>query len=178
MNIQQIAEFPRYMIDRDGNVFSCIIKSGSKVTLSAVPQRQIKAVEDTTGYLVVCLTDGNRKVNRSIHRLLAVTYLPNPGELPHVNHLDGDQLNTKLSNLEWSSVGNNTRHAIEMGMTDPRTRHPAMAEIEQQDLMGNPIRVFMSMHDAGRETQTAWQNISKVCNGLRKTAGGFRWRFK
>lgn len=176
--MQIIKEFPRYKIDMDGNVHSCIIKNGGKVLVSDSPQRIIKPILDVTGYLVVTLTDGSRKVNRSIHRLLAVTYLPNPNNYPHVNHKDGNQLNNKLSNLEWVTQGINTRHAIDMGMTDPRTRHPDMAEIEQQDLMGNPIRSFMSLHDAGRETQIAWQNISKVCRGLRKTAGGFRWVYK
>jgi hypothetical protein len=173
--MQQISEFPRYMIGTDGTVYSCIVGRGKKATNSGVPQREIRAVRDTTGYLVVNLTDGERKVNRAIHRLLAVTYIPNPNSLPHVNHKDGDKLNNQLSNLEWTSAGTNTRHAIDMGMTDPRTRHPAMAQVIQQDLLGNSIRTFLSLHDAERMTGVAWQNISKVCRGLRKTAGGFRW---
>lgn len=176
--MQQVKEFPRYLIDVDGNVHSCIIKKGSIVVDSGVAQRVLKPALDTTGYLVVNLTDGERKVNRSIHRLLATAYIPNPDNHLHVNHKDGNPLNNKLANLEWVTSGTNTRHAIDMGMTDPKTRHPDMAEIEQQDLMGKPIRTFMSLHDAGRETQVAWQNISKVCRGLRKTAGGFRWAFK
>lgn len=176
--MQVIKEFPRYMLDQDGNVFSCIVGRGKKARNSGVPQKQLRAVKDTTGYLVVNLTDGSRKVNRSIHRLLAVTFIPNPNDLPHVNHIDGNKENNSLSNLEWVSVLGNTLHAIDSGMTDPKTRHPDMAEVEQQDLMGNPIRVFLSLHDAGRETGIAWQNISKVCRGLRKTAGGFRWVYK
>lgn len=172
-----IEEFPRYMIDQDGNVYSCIVGRGVKARNSGEPQRVIKPVVDTTGYLIVNLTDGTRKVNRAIHRLLAKAYIPNPKSLPHVNHIDGDQLNNKLENLEWVTVGENTRHAIDSGMTDPRTRHPKMLEIVQMDLMGNHIRTHMSLHEAGRASGVAWQNISKVCRGLRKTAGGFRWEF-
>lgn len=173
-----IEEFPRYMIDQDGNVFSCIIGRGKKARNSGVPQRPVKAVVDSTGYLVVNLTDGTRKVNRSIHRLLALAYIPNPNALPHVNHIDGDKQRNSLSNLEWTSVKKNTQHAIEIGLTDPKVRHPAMAEVTQLDLVGQPIRTFSSLHEAERETGIAWQNISKVCRGLRKTAGGFQWAFK
>lgn len=176
--MQIIKEFPRYMIDMHGNVYSCITGRGKKAINSGVIQRQLKPALDTTGYLVVNLTDGTRKVNRSIHRLLAITYLPNPNQHPHVNHKDGVQTNNNLDNLEWVSVASNTWHAIDMGMTNPRTRHPAMAEVVQKDMIGNTLRVYLSLHDAGRESGIAWQNISKVCRGLRKTAGGFRWEFK
>lgn len=173
-----IPEFDRYLISQDGTVHSCVIGRGKKARNSGQPQRIIKPVKDTTGYLVVCLTDGTIKRNRSIHRLLAQGWIPNPNNLPHVNHIDGDKLNNALGNLEWVSVLGNTTHAIDMGMTDPRTRHPAMAEVVQLGPSGKEVRIFMSLHDAGRETGIAWQNISKVCRGLRKSAGGFGWVYK
>lgn len=173
-----IPEFDRYMLEQNGTVHSCIIGRGKKARNSGQLQRVIKPVVDSTGYLVVCLTNGEIKRNRAIHRLLAQEWVPNPNNLPHVNHKDGDKLNNSLDNLEWVSVLGNTLHAIDLGLTDPKTRHPAMAEIRQMDLMGNPVRIFMSLHDAGRGTGVAWQNISKVCNGLRKSAGGFRWAYK
>lgn len=173
-----IPEFDRYLITQDGTVYSCVAGRGKKARNSGQPQRVIKLIQDTTGYLVVCLTNGTIKRNRAIHRLLAQAWIPNPNNLPHVNHIDGNKLNNALDNLEWVSVLGNTTHAIDMGMTDPKTRHPAMAEIAQLDSTGREIRVFMSLHDASRETGIAWQNISKVCRGLRKAAGGFGWVYK
>ena len=173
-----IPEFDRYLISQDGTVYSCVVGRGRKARNSGEPQRVIKPVQDTTGYLVVCMTDGKIKRNRSIHRLLAQAWIPNPDNLPHVNHIDGNKLNNALDNLEWVSVLGNTLHAIDSGMTDPRTRHPAMAEIAQLDAEGKEVASFMSLHDAGRMTGIAWQNISKVCRGLRKSAGGFGWAYK
>ncbi len=171
-----IPEFPRYMIDLTGTVHSCIVGRGVKARNSGIPQRQLKAVVDpSTGYLVVTLTDGERKVNRSIHRLLAQAFIPNPDNLPHVNHLDGDKTNNAISNLEWASVMENTQHAIRIGLTDPKLRNPYMTKVVQQDLMGKPLAIFDSLHEAGRQTGVAWQNISKVLRGLRKSAGGFTW---
>ena len=173
-----IPEFDRYLIDPQGNVYSCIIGRGKKARNSGQPQRVIQPVLDTTGYPVVCLTDGKIKRNRSVHRLLAQAYIPNPNDLPHVNHIDGNKQNNTLSNLEWVSVQRNTLHAIEIGLTDPKTRNPAMAEVAQLDASGKELRVFMSLHAAGRETGIAWQNISKVCRGIRRTAGGYGWIYK
>lgn len=173
-----IPEFDRYLITKDGTVYSCVVGRGRKARNSEQPQRVIKPVKDSTGYLVVCMTDGKIKRNRSIHRLLAQAWLPNPNGLPHVNHIDGNKLNNALENLEWVSVLGNTLHAIGMGLTEPRTRHPAMAEVAKLDSEGNEVGIYMSIHDAGRMTGIAWQNISKVCRGLRKSAGGFGWVYK
>lgn len=171
-----IPEFPRYMIDRQGNVHSCIVGRGVKARNSGVPQRQLKAVVDpSTGYLVVNLTDGERKVNRSIHRLLAQAYIPNLDNLPHVNHKDGVKTHNALDNLEWVTTLRNTQHAIEIGVTDPKLRHPDMTKVVQLCPQGNQLAVFDSLHEAGRQTGVAWQNISKVLRGLRKSAGGFTW---
>lgn len=176
--MQTIKEFDRYMINKKGQVFSCLKGRGVKTVNSFEPQRELKAVIDTTGYLVVNLTDGTRKVNRSIHRLLATTYIPNPKNLPHVNHIDGNKTNNSLDNLEWVTVKRNTQHAIEIGLTCPSTRHPLNAAVNQYDLLGNFIKEHRSLHDAGRDTGVAWQNISKVCRKLRKSAGGFKWEYK
>ena len=176
--MKTIKEFDRYMIDVNGQVYSCLAGRGVKTRNTRKPQKKLKAVLDTTGYYVVNLTDGTRKVNRAIHRLLATTYIANPANLPHVNHIDGDKTNNDLSNLEWVSVKRNTQHAIEIGLTCPKKRHPNNTKIMQYDLVGNFIQEHVSLHDAGRSTGIAWQNISKVCRNLRNSAGGFKWQYK
>lgn len=176
--MKTIEEFDRYMIDKDGQVYSCLKGRGVKTVNSYEPQRKIKAVLDTTGYLVVNLTDGTRKVNRSIHRLLALAYIPNPNNLPQVNHIDGNKTNNSLDNLEWVSAKTNTQHAIDIGLTCPSKRHPSNAPVIQYDLLGGYLQEHRSLHDAERATGVAWQNISKVCRSIRKTAGGFKWAYK
>ena len=51
-----------------------------------------------------------------VHRLVAEKYIPNPNQLPQINHIDGNKLNNRVSNLEWVSNGGNRKHAVEKGL--------------------------------------------------------------
>jgi hypothetical protein len=66
-------------------------------------------IHKTKGYVFVSL--GN---NRSVllHRIIAKTFISNPNNYPEVNHIDGNKLNNDISNLEWCTAKQNTKHAI------------------------------------------------------------------
>jgi len=57
-----------------------------------------------------------RGKNRSVHRIVAQTWVKNPKSKPHVNHKDGDKLNNHASNLEWVTQSENQKHAYETGL--------------------------------------------------------------
>lgn len=69
------------------------------------------------GYLYLCLCkDNNHHWFAKVHRLIAITFLPNPNHLSDVNHKDGDKLNNKVDNLEWCSHSENQKHALRTGL--------------------------------------------------------------
>jgi len=68
------------------------------------------------GYLKVGLSLDSQSKQVLLHRLVALHFLPNPYGHPQVNHKDGDKLHNAVSNLEWVSAEENTRHALEMGL--------------------------------------------------------------
>lgn len=72
------------------------------------------------GYRAVTLKDPSSDtisyVRRTVHRLMAETFIPNPDNLPVVNHKDGNKLNNELSNLEWASYKWNYDHARSIGL--------------------------------------------------------------
>lgn len=67
---------------------------------------------DRCGYRHVILN----KKNKNVHRIIAETFISNPNNLPCVNHKDGNKLNNQISNLEWCSYSQNTKHAYQIGL--------------------------------------------------------------
>lgn len=63
-------------------------------------------------YLICCGRDENGKTNQVLwHRFIAEIFIPNPNNLPQVNHLDEDKGNCRVDNLEWSTHLDNVRHS-------------------------------------------------------------------
>ena len=76
------------------------------------PELLMTPFDNGNGYLVVSLVDdsGNRK-NFYVHRLVADAFIPNPENLPQVDHIDYDRKNNKLTNLRWVTVSDNRIHS-------------------------------------------------------------------
>ena len=75
---------------------------------------------DESGYLsfnIGASKDGKRfETTPRIHRLVALAFIPNPNNLPEVNHKDGNKLNNCVTNLEWVTGYDNIHHAWETGL--------------------------------------------------------------
>ena len=69
-----------------------------------------------SGYKRVALNEKRLVTHCSIHRLVAIAFVPNPNNLPQVNHIDGDKRNNVASNLEWCDARHNQLHAISLGL--------------------------------------------------------------
>lgn len=65
-----------------------------------------------SGYRMVILTINRKKKYINVHRLIAKSFIPNPENLPEVNHIDCNKLNNNVCNLEWVSTRENQLHAI------------------------------------------------------------------
>lgn len=95
-----------------------ISKCGKILSLSTM--RLMKIQIKTTGYEQISFRIPGRKHSKKylIHRLLALTFIPNPENKPQINHIDGNKLNNVLSNLEWVTNLENNAHAIKTGLFD------------------------------------------------------------
>ena len=70
-------------------------------------------------YYAVMLWLGNKSKCAKVHRLVAEAFIPNPDNLPCINHKDGNKLNNQVTNLEWCTYQENMQHAVRTGLTHP-----------------------------------------------------------
>lgn len=101
--MKEVVGFKEYHICEDGRVFSM------------KKNRYLLPRVDRHGYSYVTLTKGDGKsVYKSIHRLVAIAFVPNPDNKPQVNHKDCNKRNNHVSNLEWVTQLENNIHTISM----------------------------------------------------------------
>ena len=134
-------------------------------------ERIMKTPDDLAGYKRVRLTKQTIKQKR-VHRLVAEAFIPNPMNLPVVNHLDGDKYNNCVSNLEWCTKKENTNHAIKTGLMKPTTNPKPIMVYEG----GKFIDTFKSIGECANKLNCDKGHISDVIHGRIKTHHGFSFK--
>lgn len=130
------------------------------------------------GYLYVFLYKDKKRKCFRVHRLVAMAFLPDPGNLPEVNHKDENVKNNCAENLEWcTSLYNNHygKHRQHMKDAVTKTRGRPVLQYSEE---GELIAEYCSIGEAWRKTKTSREHIGEVCKGKRKTAGGHMWKYK
>jgi len=127
-------------------------------------------------YLQVSLSRRGTVKTRTVHQLILETFIGFKQKGYVANHKDGNKWNNNLSNLEWCTYTQNNQHAMETGLWHPAQNHSSSRPVEQYDLRGNFLKRFKSCIEAERQTGISNGNICHVLNGLRETAGGYRWK--
>lgn len=138
----------------------------------------MKPYKNTKGYLQIDLQlDGRKRENRvhlSVHRLVAIAFIPNPDNLPQVNHKDENKTNNCVDNLEWCTNDYNAHYGTHIERVAEKIRVP----IYSVDKQGN-IEHFPGVREADRIVSGKEYGISapiSMClNGKRKTAYGRQW---
>lgn len=145
----------KYMASNTGKVKSLNYNKTGK-------EKILEGVDYGYGYLYVVLyKDGKGKPCR-INRLVAMAFIPNPDNLPEVNHKDKIRTNNNVENLEWCTSQYNVEYS------------QAKAVIGINKVSGLIVE-FPSAHEASRQTNINRGNISSCLIGKRNSAGGFYW---
>ena len=169
-----IKEFPDYKITESGDIYS--IKK----------KRFLIPNTDKDGYYHIGIFRDHKRYWRRLHRLVAAEFIPNPDNKPQVNHKDGNKQNNHVSNLEWVTSIENSRHAWRTGLIKPPSKEhiQAMKEANSKrvamcDGAGNILAEFIGTREAARVLGKSFcpKGISKAALGQRKTHAGYTWRY-
>ena len=127
----------------------------------------LKPGVNNDGYLYINLSKNGKYKSYTIHRLVAEAYIPNPENLPEINHKDENKTNNCLQNLEWCDH----KYNINYGTRNEKLKKPIL----QYDLDGNFIKEWESAADVGKKVKSS---ICHCLNGDQKTAYGYKWVYK
>ena len=130
-------------------------------------KKRILSPGTSRGYLCVILCKNGKIKKFTIHRLVAMTFLENPDNLPMVNHKDENKQNNSVSNLEWCTSQYNVTY---------NNRHRIYSRKVGCFKDGKLIKVY----DAIKDVKKAGFNDGNVCSvlkGRRKLAGGYHWQY-
>lgn len=149
-----------YQVSNLGNVRSLNYKHTNKIKLLTP--------ENNRGYLRYQL----KGKHYSAHKLVAMTFIPNPNNLTQINHIDGNKHNNKVENLEWCTPKENTIHALQSGLVD-------MHKIIMKDKKTKEIiRVFNNILELKEEIKLKrYEHIYDCCRNERKSAYGYIWEY-
>lgn len=159
--VREIKGFSKYVIDRSGNVF---IKNTKKLKAHDATNggydRELLIPDDTTKH---------ETVHKYVHRLVAETYIPNPNNLPFVDHINANKKDNRVENLEWCTSNQNMKHDSVMRGTGKRVRC-YNAET------GKYIKTYPAIKEAARELNINSTSITGACSEGTYYAGGYLWK--
>lgn len=158
-SLGRVRSFPRIMRKMEGLEMKEFVYQG----------RVLKPARDRKGYLSVRLYGSGRRMDVKVHRLVAMAFIPNPSNLPQINHKDEDKGNNSVQNLEWCDAYYNRHYGTRMQATSK--------PVAQCSKDGAIIRLFQSAAEAGRITGIFQSNITANVIGKRRSAGGFVWHY-
>lgn len=130
----------------------------------------LKQYHNNSGYLRVNFSVNGKNINRYVHRIIAECFLPNPDNLPEINHIDCNPLNNCINNLEWCTHEYNCQYREKFGIPTAESHGHPLYAINLNTL---EVYCFSSQREASRELNISQGHISSVIKGKRKQTGGY-----
>lgn len=143
-----------------------------------VCERTLKPTKDSHGYLCVSLCKEGKMKFVKIHRLVAEAFIPNPYNLPQVNHKDENPLNNNANNLEWCDNKYNSNFGTRNERIAAKNTNGKLSKpVLQYTLDGQFVREWKSIRECGRNGFDHGA-VAACCRGKLKKYKDFIWRYK
>ena len=135
----------------------------------------LKPRYDKDGYLRVTLYKNGKGKNKSVHRLVLETFVPNLNNYPDANHRDEDKTNNELSNLEWCTRKQNVNH----GTRNKKISQKLSKKVKGVNVETGESIEFNSTREAGNKGYW-YGNVARACRGAhcgKNLYKGYRWYY-
>ena len=129
---------------------------------------------DKKGYYRVYLNKNGTRKNMQVHRLVALTFISNPNNLPEVNHKNEISTDNRVENLEWCNHKYNMNYGT---INERKSKSSKKYKVAQYDKENNFVKIWNSVLEITSELNISKQCISYCCLGKTKSAGGYRWEY-
>jgi hypothetical protein len=150
----------RYMISNLGRV-RCVKTNNIR-----------KLKKDKDGYHELVIRDGKSYVYLKIHRVVAEAFIPNPDNLPVINHKNEVKWDNRSSNLEWCTVAYNNTYGTR------KEKSIGGKAVLQYDLDGRLVAEYRSIRDAGKRNRIDPKSIYRWCEKNGGVGHGYKWYYK
>ena len=102
------------------------------------------------------------RCSKTVHRLVAETFIPNPDNLPCVNHIDGDKSNNSVENLEWSSYSENLKHSYDVLKRPINATKIKRRSCKSINKITGEQKIYQSIAEASRNTDVSETQIRRL----------------
>lgn len=149
-------------------------------TKSLKKGKSLKQCVVSGGYLAVDLCKNGIIRMYTIHRLVAEAFLPNPDNLPQVNHINECKWDNTVWNLEWCDAKYNINYGtLKQRLSQKQLNQKATSKsVLQYTKEGLIVAEYPSQQEAARQTGVCNVCISNCCRGGQNSAGGYVWKYK
>lgn len=186
-----------YSVDQNGTVRSndrIVFNEGSQ-KYNKIQGKVLKSCANNMGYLYVDLMINKKRSRQLIHRLVAITFLPNPHNYPCINHKDCNPKNNHIDNLEWCDYSYNNKYAFDHGKRFVTEKMHKAYKAPKPHMWkgvscydkntGEKVKEYCSITAAAQDLyekqittniDACRTNIGTCANGKAHTAYGFVWK--
>ena len=143
----------------------------------SIKGRIISPAKCVSGYEEAHLYKNGIRRALLLHRIVAKAFIPNPNNFPEVNHKDENIQNNCVENLEWCDSKYNANYGTRNQRCYESNRKHFKPIYQIDFTSGEKIKRWDCIADAARALKIHEEQISRVCKGRNKTAGGFLWEY-
>ena len=153
-----------YLVSNKGRVLS--MKWQGKLGKVGI----LRPIKDSDGYLKVVLYSGTHQLNRMVHRLVANAFIPNPMELPLVNHKNETKEDNNVENLEWCDTAYNNSYGSRL----EKVAKSLSKAIKSIDVDG--VETYYSSMSEAERCGFSRSRIRKCLGNPNKRHKGMEWK--